>query len=581
MLNFLATKMTNIPELHRKTATLLTVTLFAAAHCAAQTAPSAAAGRKTHAIASATAAAGKPKLLVLLVVDQMRADYVDKFQAQWSGGLKRLVQQGAWFRDAAYNYATTETCVGHSTVSTGALPAHHGMIANSWWDRESGTTVTCTSDPNVKNIAYAGATAKGGDSVWRMRLPALSDELRFQEGGATRVVSLSLKARSALTTAGHKADAAIWFDNGAWVTTPQYGPLPAAEEFIKAHPMSGDFGKTWELALPRSAYLYNERVPGAAPPPGWEPGFPHALRGKDSNAPDAAFYSEWEGSPYSDAYLTQLAETAIDKLNLGQGAATDFLSIGYSALDHTGHAFGPRSWEVQDTLIRLDKDLGELFAHLDSKVGRGNYLVALTADHGVAPVPEDMQSAGLDAGTLHTPAVEEKIESVLQPLGYPKPAVARIANSEIYLSAGVYQRLKDDPAAMNRVLAAIRSVPGVAEVFRGEELRDRSSTDDWIRRSQGNSYFAGRSGDLLLVANPYWLISHSPASQAEKGGTGHGTLYYYDQHVPIFLMGWGISSGQFFQPATPADIAPTLATLCGITLAGHDGRVLSEALTKH
>src|SRR5215470_8331918 len=188
----------------------------------------------------------KPKLVVLLVVDQMRADYVDKFRFQWTGGLKRLVEEGAWFRTAAYPYAATETCVGHSTISTGSFPASHGMVANAWWDREQQKMTTCTADRNVTNTAYAGGTTKGGDSAWRMQVPSYAEELKFQTGGATRVVTLSIKARSALTMAGHKADAATWIDNGGvLVTSPNYGPASFIEEFAKNNPIARDYGKTW------------------------------------------------------------------------------------------------------------------------------------------------------------------------------------------------------------------------------------------------------------------------------------------------------------------------------------------------
>ena len=176
----------------------------------------------------------RPKLVVLLVVDQMRGDYVDKFRGQWTGGLKRLVEEGAWFREAAYPYAATETCVGHATISTGAFPATHGMIANGWWDRETQKMVTCTADPNAKNSGYAGATAKGGDTAWRMLVPSFAEELKFQTGGATRVVTFSLKARAAITMAGHKADAATWFDNGGWMTSSAYGTMPFIEDYVSS-----------------------------------------------------------------------------------------------------------------------------------------------------------------------------------------------------------------------------------------------------------------------------------------------------------------------------------------------------------
>jgi arylsulfatase A-like enzyme len=522
----------------------------------------------------------RPKLVVLLVVDQMRGDYVDKFKGQWTGGLKRLLQEGAWFRDAAYPYAATETCVGHATISTGALPSTHGMVTNAWWDRDTQKMVTCTADPNVKNTAYAGGTAKGGDSAWRMRVPAFADELRFQAGGATRVVSFSLKARAAITMGGHKADAVTWFDGGSWITSSPYGTMPFIEDFVKAHAMKADSGKSWVLSLPKNDYLYDEKATGAAAPPGWELTFPHPLRGKAGGSePDEEFYEQWSSSPFADTYLTKLAENSIDKLGLGKGGGTDFLAVSYSSVDYVGHAFGPRSWEMQDILVRLDKDVGELFAHLDAKVGRGNYVVALSADHGVAPVPEDLQKTGADTGVVHVPEVQGKIEQALEPFNYPKPAVSRIASSDIYFSEGTYEKLQNDAAAMRALLEAIRSVPGVADVYRAEELRDRPATQSPIRRAEANSYFAGRSGDLLIVPKPYWLISGSPANASTKG-TGHGTPYNYDQHVPVFLMGWGIEHGEYFGAVTPADIAPTLASMCGVTLATRDGRVLAEALKK-
>src|SRR5215470_2245898 len=266
------------------------------------------------AVAEKTAGVPRPKLVVLLVVDQMRADYVDKFRGQWSGGLKRLLTEGAWFRAAAYPYAATETCVGHATISTGSFPAGHGMVANAWWDREQQKVITCTADPNVTNTAYGGGSTQGGDSAWRMQIPSFAEELKFQTGGATRVVTFSIKARSALTMAGHKADAATWMDNsGVLVTSPGYGPAPFVEEFAKKNPITQGYGKTWSESLPRKAYLYDETAVGARAPEGWTTTFPHPLRGKDGALqPDAAFAEQWATSPFADTYLTKLAESAVD-----------------------------------------------------------------------------------------------------------------------------------------------------------------------------------------------------------------------------------------------------------------------------
>jgi predicted AlkP superfamily pyrophosphatase or phosphodiesterase len=527
------------------------------------------------------APSGKPKLVVVLVVDQMRGDYVDKFFSQWTGGLKRLAGQGAWFRQAAYPYAATETCVGHSTISTGALPTTHGMVANAWWDRESQKMVTCTADPNVKNVGYAGASVKGGDSARSMLVPSFAEELKFQSGGPTRIVTFSLKARAAITMAGHKADAVTWFEPtvGAWETSSAYPTVPFVEEYAKAHPAKEDYGKSWPLTVLKSTYLYDEKATGAAVPPGVNATFPHVLRGKGGPEPDSSFYEEWQASPFADTALTKLAEAAVDSLGLGQRGGTDYLGVSYSSPDYVGHAFGPRSWEIQDILLRLDQDLGDLFAHLDKSVGRGNCGGTLTADHGVAPIPEDMQQTGINAGRLRLPDVQQRIEKALESFDYPKPSVARITGSDIFLAPGVYERLRANMAALHAVIQAIEGVPGVESVYTAEELADRPATHNPLREAMEDSFFAARSGDLFIVPRAYWL----PDSSSGEGlhyGTGHGTPWNYDQHVPLLFMGFGIRPGLYYEPVTPVDIAPTLAALCGITLAPSDGHILGEALSR-
>jgi predicted AlkP superfamily pyrophosphatase or phosphodiesterase len=534
------------------------------------------------ATAKSSGHASKPKLVVVIVVDQMRADYVDRFLGQWNGGLKRLVNEGAWFRAAAYPYAATETCPGHSTISTGAFPMHHGMVANGWWDRDEkkeDKRVTCTSDPKVTNIAYAGGTTTGGDSAWRMLLPSYAEELKFQTDGSTRVVTFSLKARAALTMAGHKADAATWFDasTGAWVTSANYGPKPFIEAFVKQHPVSEDYGKTWSLSLPHNQYWYAEKAEGASSVKGWGDTFPFPLRGKDgASTPDETFYSQWTNSPFADTYLTKLAENAVDSLGLGKSSGTDYLGISYSSTDYVGHTFGPHSWEIQDILVRLDKDLGELFAHLDQKVGRGNFVVVLSADHGVAPIPEEMQKTGFDAGVLNMAEVQDRMEQALQPLNLGKPAIAKVAGNEVYFAQDLYARLRHEPAAMKALMDSTLAMPGVAEVFHAEELSGGFKTLSQTRTAAELSYFAGRSGDLFVLQQPYWLTEGGNSAKHHTG-TSHGTPYYYDQRVPILMMGFGIQHGEYFRPSTPADIAPTLGALTGVTLATSDGRVLSEA----
>jgi len=533
--------------------------------------------------AVAASAPARPKLVVMLVVDQMRGDYVDKFQGQWTGGLKRLVEEGAWFPDAAYSYASTETCVGHSTISTGAFPAAHGMISNSWWDRDWQKGVTCTFDPKVKNTGYAGANVEGGDSAWRMLMPAFAEELKFQSREGTRVVTFSLKARASIPLAGHRADAVTWFEpaTGAWTTSSAYPMAAFVEEYVKAHPVAKDYGKTWVPLLPNRAYLYGEAAVGVVPPAGFGTSFPHPLRGNpDSTGPDAAFYAQWETSPYSQTYLADMAENAVDELGLGKRAGTDYLGVSFSSLDFVAHHFGPRSWEVQDELARLDRDLAHLFAHLDSVVGRGNYVVALSADHGGGPIPQDLESTGMDAGWLNLAEAQDRIEKSLAARGYVKPTVAQLDGSDVYFTPGTYDKLKKDPDSMYAVIEAINSVPGVAEVYRAEQLDDRPPTDSPIRRAEAASFLKSRNGDLVIVPRPYWVWDYSMPGHPRGYATTHGTPHYYDRHVPVFFMGFGIRTGVYYEAVTPADIAPTLAALCGITLASPDGHVLGEALAK-
>ncbi len=538
----------------------------------------------------------RPKLVVILVVDQMRADYLDKFRAQWTGGLKRLLEEGAWFRDAAYPYAATETCVGHATISTGAFPTTHGMISNEWWDRnldngkdesgkdkQKGGSVTCTDDPKVKNFGYAGISVTGGNSAAKLLVPAFADELKYQTGATSRVVAFSLKARAAIMLGGRLADSVTWFDPavGAWTTSSAYPVASFVEEFAKAHPVTSEFGKTWAPLLPSSAYFYPQAALGAVPPAGFGAAFPHPLRGKpDGKGPDPYFYEKWESSPAADTALVRMAETAVDKLELGKRTGTDFLGIGFSSPDLVGHAFGPRSWEVQDILARLDRDVGDLFSHLDEKVGRGNYVVAFSSDHGVAPISEDLLKSGWDAGALNLEEVKERIEKRLETFHYAKPLVAEVHESNVYFIAGTYAKLKEDPAAMRAVLDAVQSGPGVAHVYRAEDLEDRPATNSSMQTVEAASFFTARSGDLLIVPKPYWSWDSSAPGSPRTYGAAHGSPYSYDQSVPVILMGFGISPGEYFSAITPADIAPTLALLCGITLAPRDGRILAEAIAK-
>ncbi len=508
-----------------------------------------------------------PSLVVVLVVDQFRADYTSRFQHQWTKGLRRLLDESAWFRQARYPYFIAETCAGHATIATGSFPNIHGQFMNEWWDRSRSQMANCTDDPTARTLSY-GDPLPGGHSALPLQVATLSDEMRVQLPEPPRIVSMAIKIRSALMMAGHGADAVTWFEGKSLATSSAYGTgrVPFVSAFLAEHPAERDVGRTWDRALPASDYVYPDTTPEAVSRAGWGPGLPHALPG----SADDAFYTAWIRTPFSDRYIAEMAIDAIDALELGQQARTDYLAVSFSALDRVGHDYGPRSHEVQDTLVRLDETLGLLLDHLDERVGPDRYVLALTADHGVIPIPEQIAKMGFDAGRLDVDIVRTRVDEALQPFLGAGPHVAMINQSELYFEPGVYETLGGNPDAMQAAIDAIMTVPGVLTVYRSEDVPGLRESTDVGERAVALSYVPGRSGDLVIVPRMYWSTSTYPA--------GHGTFYGYDTRVPIFLTGSGIRQGRFDTDASPADIAPTLAYLSGVTLARPDGRVLTEAL---
>jgi predicted AlkP superfamily pyrophosphatase or phosphodiesterase len=524
------------------------------------------------AAASPQKTAATPRLVVVLVVDQMRGDYPVRYSSLLSKGLKRLTTGGAWFRNAQYPYFNTLTCVGHTTIGTGSFPYAHGMIQNAWYDRESGKVTACTADPNVTDVVVEGAEtgalarpAGTGDSAAKMMTPTLAEVLRHDLH--SRVATVSMKARSAIGLAGHAADAVLWLsDKGDWETSSAYAktPLPWVASFEKANPIGQYAGKVWERGLPAARYQGPDDPAGEKPGNLWSAEFPHPL----GSADDRLFITHLETSPFSDEYIEKMAEAAIDELDLGQKDTTDFLGVSFSGVDIVGHAFGPRSHEIQDMLYRLDATIGRLLDHLDAKVGAGKYVLALSADHGVSDVPEQVPGAG----RIMPRTVTANIEAAMKPAFGDGPFVAANLGEEVYFKPGVYDRLKSDPATMKAVIDAIMAVPGVARVIRSEEVSTAAArtAPDRILRAAALSYHAGRNGDLILLPKPNWIPGNSTAT--------HGSPYFYDQHVPLIFYGAGIRPGQRTEAATPADAAATLASMLGVHLPRTDGRVLTGAL---
>ena len=517
------------------------------------------------------AAPARPRLVVVLVVDQFRADYIERYGHEWTGGLRRLLDTGAWFTRAAYPYYNTVTCVGHATISTGTLPSIHGMILNDWWDRATGRQVACTEDDTASLTSYGREVTGRGESARRLQAPTLADELRAQLDRRARVTTFSLKARSAIGLAGHRGDAVVWFNRrGAFVTSTAFAdaPVEAVADFVRRHPVEADFQKPWDRLLPADRYLFESPAIGVQPDSDMTPAFPHTVAGR-GDTPDRTFYAQWQASPYADAYLGSMALDVTRALGVGRGDRTDFLGVSFSTLDLVGHDYGPRSHEVQDVLLRLDRTIGALLDGLDQLVGAGHYVVSLSADNGVAPIPEYASSVGLDAGRRATPTIAQAIEEVLAPLG-PARKVAAVLYTDAYLAEGLWPQLVERPDLIRQLKARLLALDGVTAVFTRDEIEAGGFPDGSIGSRMARGYFPGRSGDLLIAQRPYWIAS--------SDATTHGTGYDYDTRVPVVLMGAGVVPGEYLQAATPADIAPTLAYLAGVTLPNAQGRVLAEAL---
>jgi len=516
--------------------------------------------------------AGLPKLAVIVVVDQMRADYITRFQRDWTAGLKRLVKDGAWFRRAAYPYLQTVTCAGHATISTGALPHVHGIPSNQWWDREAGRQMACTEDPSVTNFGYDGP-GKEHNSGYRLKVPTFADVMRAERGA--RVVTVSAKARSAIMLAGHGGDAVTWLSELAetWLTSTAFAPapVPQVKAFIGANPVEADFGKSWTRLLPQTHYREADPNPFERPPGGWTPSFPHVLNGV-AGKPDVTFRAQWDVSPFADAYSGRMAGALVETLELGRRAAPDVLGVSFSATDRIGHKFGPRSQEIQDQLARLDRTIGALLDRLDATVGRDQYVVALSADHGVTTIPEQLSWTHLDAGRANTLDIVTKIEARLTTMFGPGKYVAILDGRDmnLYFQPGVYQRLLASPPLLDEIVKTIEAAPGVRRAYTAEQLRNGDRSSDSLLQAAALSWVEGRSGDIVVALKPGWISSADAAT--------HGSATDDDQRVPIIFMGAAIKSGRYDEAATPADIAPTLAKIFGISLSHAEGRPLTAAL---
>lgn len=523
------------------------------------------------AVGTAALSAGQapppPRLVVIMVVDQMRVDYLERMAPHWTGGLKRLLNEGAIFDRNAYPYLQTVTCAGHATIGTGSFPATHGIILNAWW--RGARNASCTEDTTVTAVGYEPGTEAVGHSSTQLLVPTMADRLHGVSPGS-RVVTLSTKPRSAIMLAG-KSGVVTWLDDhNWWATSTAFTATPDADvqAFIRSHPRSALRNVVWDRVGDPTIYTGEDAGIGERPPAGWTSTFPHPLAGA-AGTDEAQFYVLWENSPYADTYLGELAADLVARKHLGQGSAVDFLGVSFPAVDLVGHKFGPASHEVQDTLLRLDVTIGKLLDTLDKEVGRGRYLIGLSADHGVAAIPEATQARGEPAGRLSNgQLLRAANEALVAALGPGQHAV-RAEYTQLYLSVAAQQQLSQRPEVANMLIAALEKVPGVERVVPSAGLdRERSSTDETIRAA-AYSYVPGRSGQFVIILKPNYVNT--------PDATTHGTHRPYDQKVPLIFFGAGVKPGRYEAASTPADLAATLAWRIGVAMPGADGVARTEA----
>ncbi|HEY9284632.1 MAG TPA: alkaline phosphatase family protein, partial [Pyrinomonadaceae bacterium] len=550
----------------------------------------------------APAANGRPRLVLLVVVDQFRADYLERFGDLFAdNGLRRLVGRGASWANAHYDHTPTYTAPGHATLMTGTWPAQNGIVGNLWFDREAGRVVENVADPEDRPGQTRYQILGGGPnelpaSPRRLAASTLGDELRLATAGRSKVIGISSKNRSAILPAGRHASAAYWFSTqtGSMVSSTYYfDELPAwVKRYNDARPADKLFGANWEYLLGSNGE-YLRRAGLDAPP--WENignvrgdtnSFPHKLTG-GADAPSPAFYGAIDYTPFGNDLLVEFAKQAIDNEALGRDADTDVLTVSFSANDYIGHRFGPYSHEAMDGVLSVDRQIGALLDHVEARVGLAHTLVAFSSDHGCAPIPEHAAALGLPGGRISSSALLTAIRAAVRARfskSDDKDTTAdyvldSMLNGNIFFNTAALARDRVERREIERVAGeALLTVPGVVRYFTRTELLAASvDPTDAVARRVLHGYHPRRGGDLVLVTEPYKYLSEGnyvlPAT--------HGSPYSYDTHVPVVIMGAGLAPGRRSEEATPADIAPTLAALLRLSAPTNStGRVLREAFAK-
>lgn len=516
-----------------------------------------------------------PKLVVGIVVDQMRYDYLTRFWDQYGeGGFKRLVSEGFTCKNHHFNYAPTSTGPGHTSVYTGTTPATHGIIGNNWFDKQTGEMVYCAGDDSYTTIG--SSSQEGQMSPHRMLTTTITDELRLHTQKRGKVIGVALKDRGAILPAGHAANAAYWFEGGSlghWITSSYYmDALPKWVQDFNAAASVNQYKKSWDTFRPINTYVesgtdantYEGMFEGET-----SSAFPHDLpKLWEANGQ----YSLLKSTPYGNSLTLDFALAALDGEGLGSDSITDFLALSFSSTDYVGHFFGVNSKEVEDTYIRLDLDLARLLSSLDEKVGEGEYTVFLTADHAALDVPAYLKDSKIPAGYIDMKGLREKLGEYLQYKYGTTDMVRNISNNQVFLDHKILANLDIDlKEAQEDIARELLSHDGIGRTYTAQQMWMTDYTQG-IPFILQNGYNQKRSGDVLFVFDP-GFISYG------RTGSTHGSPEIYDTHAPLLLYGKGIRQGSTVERTEIPDIAPTISSLLGIAFpSGTTGKPIEAVL---
>ncbi|MCH7977394.1 MAG: alkaline phosphatase family protein [Acidobacteria bacterium] len=508
-----------------------------------------------------------PRLVVIIVIDQLRSDYLTRFRSRFGpGGFNRLLREGSVFANCQYGYAATATAPSHAVLATGAYPRHNGIVGNSWYDRERGRRIAAAADetyPLVRSfvagrfLAGSPEESSRGASPWALEGTTLGDELRLSNGGDSRVVAVSMKDRAAVFAGGKNPNAVFWFDVAAegFLTSSYYtASLPGwLVQFNSDHSLETYAGKQWN---PLEGGAFERRLELEQGPEGRE-----------------KFWFDFGATPFASQLQFDLAEAAVEAYQLGEDQAADLLWIALSSPDYLGHQVGPDSALIEDMFLRIDRQMEEFFSFLDRRVGLQNVILGLSSDHGVAPLPEQAQAARLGGGRIDSQKLTGEINEALVLRFGREDWIESYVFPWIYLNHEAMERHSLDQELVARTAGeAALEQDGVVAYYTAGQLAG-GAAEDSMRALYARSYYPGRSGDLALRYAPFFVEAFP------GGGTDHGSPYSYDRRVPLILWGSPFRAGVFHTATSPADLAPTLAAVLQINPpAAATGRVLREAL---